>query len=220
METTVAAWLAAGNGDDGAFVEETWLRLLRRPAAADERERALAELRLGVSRSELLHRLVASAEFDGVRLLDDALSWAAAERRKGTRPRGLRAPAGADPVAIAAPWCLARVDGEERVALLGDCPPLEAALRRLAAFVESGPAELVVALDTAGVAERLAPGGRALVAAAQATQPIEGLVVFEEERYADGGEGWHAVPDAGALVCTELRPDRLGTRVRAAFRRT
>src|SRR6185437_61428 len=107
----------------------------------DERERALAELRLGVSRAELLHRLVVSPEFDEVRLADDAIAWAAAERRHGRRPRNLRAPAGSGPEAIAVPWILARLGDEQRVLLLGAAaaPALEAELRRVAETVLRAP---------------------------------------------------------------------------------
>ena len=48
-----------------------------------------------------------------------------------------------------------------------------------------------------------------------------GFVVYEDELYADTPEGWQAVlpvDGTASLLCAELRPDRLGTRVRLAFR--
>ena len=48
-----------------------------------------------------------------------------------------------------------------------------------------------------------------------------GLVVYEDELYAETAEGWQSTPSldgAAGLLCAELRPDRLGTRMRLAFR--
>jgi hypothetical protein len=221
VEETLAAWRAVGDAGDEAYVDDLWLRVLRRPARSDERDRALAELRLGVSRAELLHRLVVSPEFEGVRLADDAVAWAAAERRHGRRPRNLRAPAGSGPEAIAVPWCLARLGGEQRVLLLAeDAPALEAELRRVAGTVVTSPGaevELVLALDPvdlATIAPLLGREGRLLAAAPDLPVDAGGLLVYEEERYAPGEDGWRAVEHGGALRCVELRPARLATRVR------
>jgi O-antigen chain-terminating methyltransferase len=72
-----------------------------------------------MSRAALLHELVTAPEFERVRLLDDAVAWAAAQRRSGARPRGLRAPPGTDERAVEIPWCLARYAGERRVLDVG-----------------------------------------------------------------------------------------------------
>ena len=49
-----------------------------------------------MSRAALLQELATSAEYDRVRLLDDSVAWAAAQRRAGARPRNLEAPRGTD----------------------------------------------------------------------------------------------------------------------------
>jgi SAM-dependent methyltransferase len=96
-------------------------------------------------------------------LLDDALSFAAAERarprevRGPARPRNLRAPASSDERAIEIPWCLARYDGESRVLDIGY------------AFAEASYLAGLVALgakDLVGVdlAEAEVPGVRPVVA--------------------------------------------------------
>lgn len=219
------AWLAAMQGPDEAFVDDLWLRVLRRPVDVEARTRTLAELRLGASRSELLYRLVTSPEFTRVRLLDDTIAWATAERRKGGRPRGLRAPADAGEAAIAVPWCLARCGDERRLLVLGgEEPAFRAAVAALDAEASESEVELAIALvpfDAAELAGRLARDGRILYAgpAADTDWEAAGLLVYEEERYAVGDHGWAAVAEGGTLVCAELRPDRLVTRVRRAVRR-
>ena len=72
-----------------------------------------------MSRSALLQELATSAEFEHVRRLDDAVAWAAAQRRAGERPRNLEAPPGVDERPIEIPWCLARYAGEPRVLDVG-----------------------------------------------------------------------------------------------------
>jgi SAM-dependent methyltransferase len=267
MQETLAAWLAAGEGTDEAFVDDLWLRVLRRPIEPELRERALAELRLGVSRSELLHQVVTSAEFTRVRLADEATTWAAAERRAGNRPRNVRAPAGAEPDLIAMSWCLARCGDEAQLLVVGHVhadPAYLAAILSLGATsttaVDPEDAELpgaralraplaslpfdddafdlVLAISLpSGEAELaelqrvLTRDGRLLLAVtADGTTSTErwielfegaGFVVYEDELYVDTPEGWQtAAPTDGAtaLLCAELRPDRLGTRVRLAFR--
>lgn len=269
MQETLAAWLAAGEGSDEAFVDDLWLRVLRRPIEPELRERALAELRLGVSRSELLHQVVTSAEFTHVRLADEATTWAAAERRAGTRPRNVRAPAGAGPDLIAMSWCLARCGDEAQLLVVGHAhadpaylaailslgaasttavDPQDAELpgaRSLRAPLASLPFDddafdLVLAISLpAGEAELaelqrvLTRDGRLLLAVTAdgdtgtgTERWIElfegaGFVVYEDELYVDTPEGWQAAAPAdgsAALLCAELRPDRLGTRVRLAFR--
>ncbi len=267
MQETLAAWLAAGEGSDEAFVDDLWLRVLRRPIEPELRERALAELRLGVSRSELLHQVVTSAEFTRVRLADEATTWAAAERRAGSRPRNVRAPAGAGPELIAMSWCLARCGDEAQLLVVGHAhadPAYLAAILSLPATsttavdpedvelpgarslrapltalpFDDDAFDLVLAIalppgeaDISELQRVLTRDGRVLVAV-----PVDvdttterwvelfegaGFVVYEDELYVDTPEGWQAAlpaEGASALLCAELRPDRLGTRVRLAFR--
>lgn len=267
MQETLAAWLAASDGPDEDFVEDLWLRVLRRPVDPELRERALAELRLGVSRSELLHQVVTSAEFTRVRLADEATTWAAAERRAGTRPRNVRAPAGAGPELVAMSWCLARCGDEAQVLVVGHAhadPAYLAAILSLPAAsttavdpddadlpgarslraplttlpFDDDAFDLVLAIaPPAGAAELaelqrvLARDGRILLAVPVDDETgterwIElfegaGFVVYEDELYTGTADGWQAVLPAdgsATLLCAELRPDRLGTRVRLAFR--
>ena len=115
MDQTLAAWLDAASEDVGVL----WRHVLRRPIEPAEREATLARLDAGMSRAALLQELATSAEFDRVRLLDDSIAWAAAQRRAGARPRNLEAPAGTDERPIEIPWCLARYGGEPRLLDVG-----------------------------------------------------------------------------------------------------
>ena len=153
MEPTLAAWFAAASTDIG----ELWRQLLRREIEPAEREAALERLAQGMSRAALVQELATSAEFAHVRRLDDAVAWAAAQRRAGERPRNIEAPPGVDERPIEIPWCLARYAGEPRVLDVGY------------AFAE--PAYLVGltglgATELTGVdlAEREVPGLRSVVA--------------------------------------------------------
>lgn len=115
MDPTLAAWLdAAAEG-----VDALWLRVLRRPIEAEERAATLARLDAGMSRAALLQELASSAEYERVRALDDAVAWAAAQRRAGARPRNLEAPPLTDERPIEIPWCLARYAGEPRLLDVG-----------------------------------------------------------------------------------------------------
>ena len=62
-----------------------------------------------MSYASLLQELATSAEFEHSRRLDDAVAWAAAQRRAGERPRNLEAPPGVDERPVEIPWCLSRV---------------------------------------------------------------------------------------------------------------
>lgn len=115
MDQTLAAWLDSGSDD----VDTMWRRVLRRPIEPEEREATIARLDAGMSRAALLQELATSAEFERVRLLDDSVAWAAAQRRAGARPRNLEAPAGTDERPIEIPWCLARYGGEPRLLDVG-----------------------------------------------------------------------------------------------------
>lgn len=115
MDPTLAAWLDASSED----VDALWRRVLRRPIEPAEREATLARLDAGMSRAALLQELSTSDEYERVRLLDDSVAWAAAQRRAGQRPRNLEAPAGTDERPIEIPWCLARYGGEPRLLDVG-----------------------------------------------------------------------------------------------------
>jgi O-antigen chain-terminating methyltransferase len=126
MQGEIHAWLDAAAGTDEEFVERAWRLLVRRSPEPEAQAAALAKLADGtISRAGLLRQLAASEEFARVALLDDALAFAAAERRRPrevrgpARPRGLHAPAASDERAIEIPWCLARYDGEPRVLDVG-----------------------------------------------------------------------------------------------------
>ncbi len=119
MNPAVTAWLASAQGPDEDFVDRLWPLVLRRPVEPDVRADAVGRLRAGMSRAALLQELATSVEFARVRLLDDAVAWAAAQRRAGERPRNLEAPPGTDERPIEIPWCLARHRGEPRVLDVG-----------------------------------------------------------------------------------------------------
>jgi SAM-dependent methyltransferase len=112
VQGELQAWLDAAAGPDEEFVDRAWRLVVRRSPEPDAREAALRQL-------------ASSDEFGRVELLDDALSFAAAEHAKPrnvrgpARPRELRAPASSDERAIEIPWCLARYDGESRVLDVG-----------------------------------------------------------------------------------------------------
>ena len=164
MTGDLQSWLDAGSGPDEEFVDRAWRLVLRRPPEDGGRERALAKLRDGtLSRAGLLRQLVESEEFGRVDVLDGALAFAAAERRRPRdgggpwRPRELRAPATLDERSIEIPWCLARYDGEPRVLDVGYAFAEPA---YLAGLVALGAAELT-GVD---LAEAEVPGLRAVVA--------------------------------------------------------
>ena len=126
MQGELQAWLDVASGPDEEFVDRAWRLVVRRSPEPDARTAALAKLADGtISRAGLLQQLTSSDEFARVALLDGALAFAAAERRRPrevrgpARPRGLHAPAASDERAIEIPWCLARYDGETRVLDIG-----------------------------------------------------------------------------------------------------
>jgi hypothetical protein len=115
VDPTLAAWLEASSDD----VEALWLSVLRRPIEPEERRATAARLDAGMSRAALLQELATSDEYERVRVLDDAVAWAAAQRRAAARPHNLEAPAGTDERPIEIPWCLARYAGESRLLDVG-----------------------------------------------------------------------------------------------------
>ena len=163
MEPMLQAWLDAAAGTDEAFVDRAWPLLVRRSPEPEARAAALAKLADGtLSRAGLLRQLTSSDEFARVTLLDGALAFAAAERRRPrpvrgpARPRTLTAPATSDERAIEIPWCLARYDGEARVLDVGYAFAEPA---YLAGLVALGAAELA----GADLAEAAVPGLRPIV---------------------------------------------------------
>ena len=115
MDSTLAAWLDASATD----VDALWREVLRREIEPEERAATLARLEAGMSRAALVQELATSAEFERVRILDDSIAWAAAQRRAGARPRELQAPPGSDERPIEIPWVLSRYAGERRLLDVG-----------------------------------------------------------------------------------------------------
>lgn len=151
-------------GSDEEFVDRAWELFLRRAPEPAARDAALGKLLRGeLSRASLLRELATSEEFARIALLDDAVAFAAGERRKPrdvrgpARPRGLRAPAASDERAIEIPWCLARYDGEPRVLDVGYAFAEPAYLAGLTGL----GADELVGVD---LAEATVPGLRSVVA--------------------------------------------------------
>lgn len=163
MQGELQAWLDAASGSDEEFVDRVWRLVVRRSPEPEARATALAKLADGtLSRAGLLRQLASSDESARIALLDGALAFAAAERRRPrdvsgpARPRNLHAPASSDERAIEIPWCLARYDGEARVLDVGYAFAEPA---YLAGLVALGAAELV----GADLAEADVPGLRPIV---------------------------------------------------------
>ena len=153
MEPRVAAHLLAGERSDEEFVDWLFAFVLRREPEAEARERAVARLAEGtLSRATLLRELVTSAEFDRVRLLDDAVALARGARARGERPRRLEGPPGTDERVVEIPWVLARL-GSGRVLEVGYAFAEPA---YIAALLSAAPGELIgvdlAAGDVAGMA--------------------------------------------------------------------
>jgi SAM-dependent methyltransferase len=304
LDPTLQAWLEAAAGPDDEFVRQLWRSVLRRPVEPEVLGSAVSRLGTGMSRSALVADLVGSPEFARVRLLDDAVAWAAAQRAADERPRNLVAPAGTDERPIEIPWCLARYRGEPRLLDVGyvfaepaylsalvalgagrlvgvdlasaEVPGLEsvtADLRKLP--FDDGTFDVAIAISTLehigrdnsqyglsaeGDEQALAAAlrellrvldadGRLLVtvptAALEDLRPEQavlapatwigrfeaaGFLVWEDELYELGADGWRSVtalsdarygergPGASAVLCAELRPARLGARLRLAVR--
>src|SRR5579862_3072618 len=134
MDDRLASWLAEEDLDD------LWRRVLRRGIEPAERATTEGRLAAGLSRSALLQELATSPEFERTKLLDDAVAWAAAQRRAGERPRNLTAPAGVDERSVEIRWCLSRYAGEPRVLDVGYA---HAEPAYLAALLTLGARELV-----------------------------------------------------------------------------
>jgi hypothetical protein len=100
-------------------LDELWRFVLRRPIEAEERAATEARIADGMSYASLVQELATSPEFEHLKRLEDAVAWAAAQRRAGERPRNLEAPPGVDERPIEIPWCLARVRPGDRVLDVG-----------------------------------------------------------------------------------------------------
>jgi SAM-dependent methyltransferase len=110
VDLRLRAYLLAHEPSDEAFVAGVFRFALRREPDDEARERALAKLAEGtLSRATLLHDLVTSAEFERVRLLDDAVAFARSARERGNRARRLEGPPGTDERMIEIPWVLSRL---------------------------------------------------------------------------------------------------------------
>jgi SAM-dependent methyltransferase len=131
---------------------------LRREPEPEALARAARRLADGtLSRAALLEELVSSAEFERVRALDDAVSFAAWARRENERPRELRGPSSCDERVVEIPWTLSRYRGEPRVLDVGYA---HAEPAYLAALTAAGPEE-VTGVD---LVEAEVPGIRPVVA--------------------------------------------------------
>src|SRR5688572_25539662 len=158
MADDLAAHVELRATQDEELVRRLYRLALRRDPDAEALERAVRKLEQGtLSRATLLRELVASEEFERVRLLDDAVAFAAWARAQSERPRELTAPAGTDERAIEIPWALSRLRGESRVLDVGYAFAEPAYLVGLVEAVAGEP----VGVD---LAEREVPGLRGVVA--------------------------------------------------------
>lgn len=141
MDPRLAAELELRAVSHEELVRRLYRIALRRDPEPEALRAAAARLADGtLSRASLVRDLVEGEEFERVRLLDDAVAFAAWARSAGERPRELRAPAGSDERPIEIPWCLARYRGEPRVLDVGYAFAEPA---HLAALLELGAGELV-----------------------------------------------------------------------------
>ena len=147
MSGELRAWLDAAAGPDEEAVDALYRLVLRRNPEPEARERALAKLSEGtLSRATLVHELAGAAEFERIRLLDDAISFARGARQRGERPRWLQGPPGTDERVVEIPWVLARLSGRRalEVGYAFAEPPYLAALLT-AGFEELTGVDLAVA---------------------------------------------------------------------------
>jgi hypothetical protein len=126
-------------------LDELWRFVLRRPIEPEERAATEARLEAGMSYASLLGELATSAEYEHIRRLEDAVSWAAAQRRAGERPRTLEAPPGVDERPIEIAWCLSRVLPGDRVLDVGYAFAEPVYLDALGALGDVTGVDLVVA---------------------------------------------------------------------------
>ncbi len=110
VDPRLQAYLNIEATTDEQFIDAAFDLILRRPPEPDARDRALAKLAEGtLSRATLLHELVTAPEFERVRQLDDAITFARGARARGERPRRLEAPPATDERLVEVPWVLSRL---------------------------------------------------------------------------------------------------------------
>ncbi len=120
MDPRLAAELAAHEMPDEEFVDSAFGLVLRRPADAEARDRALGKLAEGtLSRATLIHELATSDESSRVRELDDAVALGLGARARRERIRWLQAPPGTDERVVEIPWVLSRLRARGRVLEIG-----------------------------------------------------------------------------------------------------
>jgi len=152
--------IAVGTTSDAEFVDAAFGLVLRRPADAEARERALTKLSEGtLSRATLLQELVTAEEFERIRQLDDVVAFARGARQRAERPRHLQAPPGTDERLVEVPWVLSRL----RTGRVLEVGYAFAEPAYIAALVEADPGELV----GADLATAVVPGFETVVADAR-----------------------------------------------------
>ncbi len=169
MDPRLAAELELAAVPHDELVRRLYRLALRREPEPGVLDATVERLAAGtLSRASLLRDLVRSVESDRVRLLDDAVAFAAWARAAGERPRELTAPPGSDERPVEIPWCLARLRPGERVLDVGYA---FAEPSYLAGLVALGAAELV-GVD---LAEAEVPGLRSVVADVRALPFEDGV---------------------------------------------
>ncbi len=116
MDSRLDAELKVAELPAERLVRNLYRLALRREPEPDALARDVSKLEAGtLSPAAFIAELVGSAEFERVRLLDDAIAFARWARGAGERPRELAAPTGSDERPIEIPWCLARYRDEQAV---------------------------------------------------------------------------------------------------------
>jgi SAM-dependent methyltransferase len=158
MDERLAAQIEVAGEEPEELVRRLYRLALRREPEPGALARSVAKLREGtLSPATLLRELTASEEFERVRVLDDAVAFAAWARAAGERPRELTGPADSDERVVEIPWVLSRLRGEPRVLDAGYAFAEPAYLAALAAAAPAG----LVGVD---LAEAEVPGLRSVVA--------------------------------------------------------
>jgi SAM-dependent methyltransferase len=120
MDARLAAELDAHVRQNDEFVDLAFRYILRRPADAEARERALAKLAEGtLSRATLIHELATSEESARVRQLDDAVALGLGSRARSEPVRWLQAEGDTDERVVEIPWVLSRLRPSGRVLEVG-----------------------------------------------------------------------------------------------------
>ncbi|MGH3131656.1 MAG: class I SAM-dependent methyltransferase [Gaiellaceae bacterium] len=136
MDERLAAELEVAAVPPEVLTRRLYRLALRRDPEPEALARVVSRLAAGtLSRATLLEELVSSAEFERVRALDDAVTFAAWARTENERPRELRGPPACDERVIEIPWTLSRYRGEPRVLDLGYAHAEPAYLAALTAAV-------------------------------------------------------------------------------------